>query len=76
MIEFEDIVKLNINFGNGYVFYRLSKMLIFSKLRKDVLVYFVLINIDVLIIYFDLLGKIKFCEIGIDNVIVEINLEY
>lgn len=75
-IEFEDIAKLNTNFGNGHVFHRLSKMLISSKLRKDVLAYLASINIDASTIYPDLLGKIKLCEIGIDNAIAEINLEY
>ncbi|WP_118790082.1 FRG domain-containing protein [Haemophilus haemolyticus] len=75
-IEFEDIAKLNTNFGNEHVFHRLSKMLISSKLRKDVLAYLASINIDASTIYPDLLGKIKLCEIGIDNAIAEINLEY
>ena len=57
-------------------FHRLSKMLISSKLRKDVLAYLASINIDASTIYPDLLGKIKLCEIGIDNAIAEINLEY
>ncbi|HHF0495232.1 TPA: hypothetical protein ACXJ6F_001305 [Haemophilus influenzae] len=61
---------------DGYVFHRLSKMLISSKLRKDVLAYLASINIDASTIYPDLLGKIKLCEIGIDNAIAEINLEY
>ncbi|HHF6577286.1 TPA: FRG domain-containing protein [Haemophilus influenzae] len=38
-IEFEDIAKMNTKFGNGHVFHRLSKTLISSKLRKDVLAY-------------------------------------
>lgn len=75
-IEFEDIAKMNINLGDGYVFHRLSKTLISSKLRKDVLAYLASINIDASTIYPDLLGKIKLCEIGIDNAIAEINLEY
>lgn len=75
-IELEDIAKLNTNFGNGHVFHRLSKMLISSKLRKDVLAYLASINIDASTIYPDLLGKIKLCEIGIDNAIAAINLEY
>ncbi len=61
---------------DGYVFHRLSKMLISNKLRKDVLAYLASINIDASTIYPDLLGKIKLCEIGIDNAIAEINLEY
>ncbi|HHF6732829.1 TPA: FRG domain-containing protein, partial [Haemophilus influenzae] len=56
-IEFEDIAKLNTNFGNGHIFHRLSKMLISSKLRKDVLAYLASINIDASTIYPDLLGK-------------------
>ncbi|HHF0349602.1 TPA: FRG domain-containing protein [Haemophilus influenzae] len=75
-IEFEDIAKMNTKFGNGHVFHRLSKMLISSKLRKDVLAYLASINIDASTIYPDLLGKIKSCELGIDNAIAEINLEY
>ena len=75
-IEFEDIAKMNTNLGNGYIFYRLSKTLISSKLRKDILAYLASINIDASTIYPDLLGKIKLCEIGIDNAIAEINLEY
>lgn len=75
-IEFEDIAKMDTKLGNGYVFHRLSKMLISSKLRKDVLAYLASINIDASTIYPDLLGKIKLCEIGIDNAIAEINLEY
>lgn len=75
-IEFEDIAKMGTKLGNGYVFHRLSKMLISSKLRKDVLAYLASINIDASTIYPDLLGKIKLCEIGIDNAIAEINLEY
>lgn len=75
-IEFEDIAKMNTNWGDGHVFHRLSKMLISSKLRKDVLAYLASINIDASTIYPDLLGKIKLCEIGIDNAIAEINLEY
>ncbi|HHF1730793.1 TPA: hypothetical protein ACPJJI_001022 [Haemophilus influenzae] len=51
-------------------------MLISSKLRKDVLAYLASINIDASTIYPDLLGKIKSCELGIDNAIAEINLEY
>ena len=75
-IELEDIATMNTNFGDGYVFHRLSKTLISSKLRKDVLAYLASINIDASTIYPDLLGKIKLCEIGIDNAIAEINLEY
>lgn len=75
-IELEDIATMNINFGDGYVFHRLSKTLISSKLRKDVLAYLASINIDASTIYPDLLGKIKLCEIGIDNAIAAINLEY
>ena len=75
-IELEDIATMNTNFGDGYVFHRLSKTLISSKLRKDVLAYLASINIDASTIYPDLLGKIKLCEIGIDNAIVAINLEY
>ena len=75
-IEFEDIAKMNTKFGNGHVFHRLSKTLISSKLRKDVLAYLASINIDASTIYPDLLGKIKSCELGIDNAIAEINLEY
>ena len=75
-IEFEDIAKMNTKLGNGYVFHRLSKTLISSKLRKDVLAYLASINIDASTIYPDLLGKMKLCEIGIDNAIAEINLEY
>ena len=75
-IEFEDIAKMNTNLGNGYIFYRLSKTLISSKLRKDILAYLASINIDASTIYPDLLGKMKLCEIGIDNAIAEINLEY
>lgn len=75
-IEFEDIAKMNTKFGNEHVFHRLSKTLISSKLRKDVLAYLASINIDASTIYPDLLGKIKLCEIGIDNAIAEINLEY
>ena len=75
-IEFEDIAKMNTKLGNGYVFHRLSKTLISSKLRKDVLAYLASINIDASTIYPDLLGKIKLCEIGIDNAIAAINLEY
>lgn len=74
--EFEDIAKMNTKFGNGHVFHRLSKTLISSKLRKDVLAYLASINIDASTIYPDLLGKIKSCELGIDNAIAEINLEY
>lgn len=75
-IEFEDIAKMNTNLGNGHVFHRLSKTLISSKLRKDVLAYLASINIDASTIYPDLLGKIKLCEIGIDNAITAINVEY
>lgn len=75
-IELEDIATMNTNFGDGYVFHRLSKTLISSKLRKDVLAYLASINIDASTIYPDLLGKIKSCELGIDNAIAEINLEY
>lgn len=75
-IELEDIATMNTNFGDGYVFHRLSKTLISSKLRKDVLAYLASINIDASTIYPDLLGKIKLCEIGIDNAIAAINLEY
>ena len=75
-IEFEDIAKMNTKFGDGHVFYRLSKRLISSKLRKDILAYLASINIDASTIYPDLLGKIKSCELGIDNAIAEINLEY
>mgnify|MGYP003356570403 FL=1 len=75
-IELEDIATMNTNFGDGYVFHRLSKTLISSKLRKDVLAYLASINIDASTIYPDLLGKIKLCEIGIDNAITAINLEY
>lgn len=75
-IEFEDIAKMNTNWGNGHVFHRLSKTLISSKLRKDVLAYLASINIDASTIYPDLLGKIKLCEIGIDNAITAINVEY
>ena len=74
--EFDEIAKMNTIWGNEHVFHRLSKMLISSKLRKDVLAYLASINIDASTIYPDLLGKIKLCEIGIDNAIAEINLEY
>lgn len=74
--EFDEIAKMNANFGNGYVFHRLSKILISNELRKDVLAYLASINIDASTIYPDLLGKIKSCELGIDNAIAEINLEY
>lgn len=74
--EFDKIAKMNTNFGNGYVFHRLSKILISNELRKDVLAYLASINIDASTIYPDLLGKIKSCELGIDNAIAEINLEY
>lgn len=74
---FEHCKRILINQSiDGYVFHRLSKMLISSKLRKDVLAYLASINIDASTIYPDLLGKIKSCEIGIDNAIAEINLEY
>lgn len=74
---FEHCKRILINQSiDGYVFHRLSKMLISSKLRKDVLAYLASINIDASTIYPDLLGKIKLCEIGIDNAIAEINLEY
>jgi genome len=75
-IELENIAKMNTHWGNEHVFHRLSKTLISSKLRKDVLAYLASINIDASTIYPDLLGKIKLCEIGIDNAITAINLEY
>ncbi|HHF6502932.1 TPA: FRG domain-containing protein [Haemophilus influenzae] len=74
--EFDEIAKMNTIWGNEHVFHRLSKTLISSKLRKDVLAYLASINIDASTIYPDLLGKIKSCELGIDNAIAEINLEY
>ena len=74
--EFDEIAKMNTNWGNEHVFHRLSKILISNELRKDVLAYLASINIDASTIYPDLLGKIKLCEIGIDNAITEINLEY
>ena len=74
--EFDEIAKMNTNWGNEHVFHRLSKILISNELKKDVLAYLALINIDASTIYPDLLGKIKLCEIGIDNAIAEINLEY
>ena len=42
---------MNANFGNGYVFHRLSKILISNELRKDVLAYLSSINIDASTIY-------------------------
>lgn len=60
--------------GKGVPF--ISKYLISSKLRIDVLNFLASINIDPYTIYPDLLGKMKLCEIGIDNAIAEINLEY
>lgn len=74
--EFDEIAKMNTNWGNEHVFHRLSKILISNELRKDVLAYLASINIDASTIYPDLLGKIKSCELGIDNAIAEINLEY
>ena len=59
--------------GKGIPF--ISKYLISSKLRMDVLNFLASINIDPYTIYPDLLGKMKACEIGIDKAIVDILLE-
>ncbi|WP_455261615.1 FRG domain-containing protein [Neisseria sp.] len=51
--------------------YNLSKIIISSELRTDILNFLSEINIDSTTIYPDLFGKIKNCELGIDNAILE-----
>ena len=52
--------------------YNLSKIIISSELRADILNFLSEINIDSTTIYPDLFGKIKNCELGIDNAILEL----
>lgn len=52
--------------------YNLSKIIISSELRTDILNFLSEINIDSTTIYPDLFGKIKNCELGIDNAILEL----
>ena len=72
--ELEDsIERKNIYSEEGGIpIYNLSKIIISSELRTDVLNYLSEINIDSTTIYPDLFGKIKNCELGIDNAILEL----
>lgn len=72
--ELEDsIERKNIYSEEGGIpIYNLSKIIISSELRTDVLNYLSEINIDSTTIYPDLFGKIKNCELGIDNAILKL----
>lgn len=74
--QLEALGEMGTRLGEDIFLHRLSKILISSELRKDVLSYLASINIDSSTMYPDLLGRIKNCELGIDNAIAEINLGY